>query len=192
MTALKYGASVAVAGLLALLVWATLAASRGENLVSKIAKGKKPQAPAFALSVLWPHAETWPPAAHAALVDGKLALADLRGRPVVVNFWASWCIPCREEAPRLRAAAQAHAGTVLFLGVDVQDLSGDARRFAGKYHMNYLSVRDKGDSTYRAYGLTGVPETYYLDARGRIVAHSPGEVTRSDLEEGIAAAVASR
>ena len=188
MTALRYCASALVLGLLALLVYATLAAGRGRSLVEQISEGKKPPAPAFALGVLWPHTETWPKDAVAALGDGRLSLSELRGHPVVLNFWASWCVACKEEAPLLHAAARAHAGNVLFLGLDIQDLSGDARDFARQYRMNYVSVRDGGGGTYSAYGLTGVPETYYIDARGRIVAHSPGEVSRSDLEQGIAAA----
>lgn len=184
---LKYGALALVAAALALLVWATLAASRGQNLVEKIAAGKKPAAPSFDLSVLWPHTGTWPKALAPALADGKLSLAELRGRPVVLNFWASWCTACKEEAPVLRAGARAHAGKVLFLGLDVQDLSGDARGFARSNGMNYVSVRDKGNAMYQAYGLTGVPESYFIDARGRIVAHIPGGVSRSTLEQGIAA-----
>src|SRR5205823_12339220 len=138
------------------------------------------------LSVLWPHAETCPPRATAAIADGRLALSELRGHPVVLNFWASWCIPCRDEGPILHAGALRHRGRVVFVGVDVQDLTGDARAFARKYRMNYVSLRDNGDSTYRAYGLTGVPETY-IDARGRAVAHAIGVVSTARLEQGIAA-----
>jgi cytochrome c biogenesis protein CcmG/thiol:disulfide interchange protein DsbE len=110
----------------------------------------------------------------------------------VVNFWASWCIPCKREAPRLTASARAHRGQVAFLGLDIQDFKSDARGFLGHFETNYVSVRDGGDSTYRRYGLTGVPETYYLDRRGRIVAHSVGEVSSRELEQGIAQAMASR
>jgi cytochrome c biogenesis protein CcmG/thiol:disulfide interchange protein DsbE len=123
--------------------------------------------------------------ARAALDDGRVSLAELRGHPVVLNFWASWCVPCKAEAPRLAAAAKAHAGDVLFLGIDVQDFKSDARRFLTKYEANYVSVRDGGDSTYSAYGLTGLPETYYLDRPGRILAHSVGEVSKTELEQGI-------
>jgi cytochrome c biogenesis protein CcmG/thiol:disulfide interchange protein DsbE len=175
-----------VAGLLGLLVWATLAAGHGQSFVAKIGAGKNPQAPPFALGVLWPVAQTWPPAAVPALADGKLALAELRGRPVVLNFWASWCGPCRDEAPILRASALRHRGQVVFVGIDVRDLSSDARSFLRKYRVNYVSVRDRADETWNDYGLTGVPETYYLDPRGRTVAHSPGAVSRQTLEQGIA------
>lgn len=184
---IKYSAILLVAAALALLVWATLAASRGQNLVEKIAAGKTPPAPAFDLDLLWNETQTWPTGVLPALADGRLSLAELRGRPVVLNFWASWCTACRQEAPVLRAGARAHAGRVLFLGVDIQDLSGDARGFARNNGMNYVSVRDRGNDMYQAYGLTGVPENYFVDARGRIVAHIPGAVSRATLEQGIAA-----
>lgn len=184
---LKYLTLLLVASVLALLVWATLAASRGQNLVEKIAAGKKPTAPAFSLDVLWPQTATWPKGLRPALLDGKLSLAELRGWPVVLNFWASWCTACKEEAPILRAGAHAQAGKVVFLGLDVQDLSGDARGFARANGMNYVSVRDGGNSMYQAYGLTGVPESYFIDPRGRIVAHIPGAVSRTTLAQGIAA-----
>jgi cytochrome c biogenesis protein CcmG/thiol:disulfide interchange protein DsbE len=174
-----------VVGLLALLVWRLTQSSRGSDLVSAIRADKKPPAPAFRLPVIWPHSETWPSALRPLLAAGKLSPAELRGRPLIINFWASWCVPCREEARRLAASAQAHAGKVVFLGVDVQDFTGDARRFLRKYQVNYVSVRDGSGSTYDGYGLTGVPETYYVDSRGRIVAHSPGEVSRRELEDGV-------
>jgi len=169
------------------LVWATLAAGRGSSLVARIAAGKKPAAPSFELDVLWPHSETWPPPLKAALVDSKVDLRELRGQPVVVNFWASWCIPCRQEAPLLHAAARRHRGQVAFLGVDVKDFTSDGLAFARKYKINYVSLRDgNGGKTWNAYGLTGVPETYFIDAQGRIVSHIPGAVSSETLEEGIA------
>jgi cytochrome c biogenesis protein CcmG/thiol:disulfide interchange protein DsbE len=174
-----------VVGLLALLAWRLFDKGKGRELVSAIAADKRPVAPGFDLPVLWKHRETWPVSVRAALDDGRVSLAELRGHPVVLNFWASWCVPCKAEAPRLAAAAKAHAGDVLILGIDVQDFKSDARRFLTKYGANYVSVRDGGDSTYSAYGLTGLPETYYLDRRGRILAHSVGEVSKTKLEQGI-------
>jgi cytochrome c biogenesis protein CcmG/thiol:disulfide interchange protein DsbE len=178
-----------VAGILGLLVWATLSAGGGSSLVSRIAAGEAPSAPSFSLEVLWPRAETWPAATRRRLADGRVDLSELRGRPVVINFWASWCIPCRDEAPILNASARAHAGDVVFLGIDVQDLRRDALAFSREFDTPYVSVRDRGNSTYEDYGLTGVPETYYLDAGGRIVAHAPGPISRATLEQGIAQAI---
>jgi cytochrome c biogenesis protein CcmG/thiol:disulfide interchange protein DsbE len=174
-----------VVGLLALLIWRVIDQGRGAHLVSLIREGKKPPAPSFVLPVLWDRSDTWPEDARQALADGKLSPAELRGRPVVVNFWASWCVPCKKEAPLLAMSARAHRGKVIFLGIDVQDFKGDARRFLKRYDTPYVSVRDGSGSTYDDYGLTGVPETYWFDARGRIVTHYPGEITGTQLEEGI-------
>jgi cytochrome c biogenesis protein CcmG/thiol:disulfide interchange protein DsbE len=189
---LKAAAMALVVGLLALLAWATLAAGKGSSLVAQIAAGEAPSAPAFELEVIWPRTETWPPELLAATADGKLSLAELRGRPVVLNFWASWCIPCRDEAPILNASANAHRGEVVFVGIDVQDLRSDALSFLREFDVVYVSVRDDANETYRAYGLTGVPETYYVSADGRIIAHSPGAISRTSLEAGIEQAIEGR
>jgi cytochrome c biogenesis protein CcmG, thiol:disulfide interchange protein DsbE len=186
---LRLAALSVVVGLFGLLAWATLSAGRGNSLVARIAAGEAPPAPSFSLEVLWRRAETWPVAARRRLADGRLDLRELGGRPVVLNFWASWCIPCRDEAPILNASARAHAGEVVFLGVDVQDLKSDALAFSREFDTPYVSVRDRGNRTYEDYGLTGVPETYYLDAGGRIVSHAPGAISRTSLEQGIAQAI---
>jgi cytochrome c biogenesis protein CcmG, thiol:disulfide interchange protein DsbE len=189
---LRLAAGALVVSLLVLLVWALLHSSRGVGFVRQIAEGKRPPAPAFTLRVIWPHSETWPASAAGLLADGSLSLRELRGRPVVVNFFASWCVACKDEAPLLHAEAQAQAGKVLFLGVDVQDLTSDARNFARKYDVNFVAVRDGSNAIYSDYGLTGVPETYFIDARGRAVAHIPGEATRATLERGIASITSAR
>jgi cytochrome c biogenesis protein CcmG, thiol:disulfide interchange protein DsbE len=141
--------------------------------------------------VLWPRAETWPASTRNALTDEEVSLSELRGFPIVLNFWASWCIPCGREAPRLNASARAHRGEVVFLGLDVKDFSDDARKFLRKHDTNYVSVRDGGSQSYDAYGLTGLPETYFLDGRGRIVAHKLGEIRHGELESGVTRALGS-
>jgi cytochrome c biogenesis protein CcmG/thiol:disulfide interchange protein DsbE len=179
-----------VFALLLLLIGSMVSKNRGSALVSEIAAGKKPAAPGFTEKVVWSYAPTWPETARSFLSAGAVSLAELRGRPVVLNFWASWCVPCKQEAPLLAAIARRYAGRVLFLGVDDQDLRSSAQHFASKYGMDYASVADESQSLYSAYGVTGFPETYFIDARGRIVAHSPGEVLRGDLLKGIGAALA--
>jgi len=176
-----------VAGLLALLVWRVVHAGGGGRLVAEVRSGRKPAAPQFTLPVLWPRAETWAKETRRAPADGQLSLRELRGNPVVINFWASWCSPCKHEAPLLAASARAHAGKVAFLGIDVQDFSSDARKFVKRFDTPYVSVHAGGGKSgvYEDYGLTGVPETYWLDARGRIIAHYPGEISRDQLEAGI-------
>lgn len=174
-----------VLALLTLLVWRLVAAHRGAALVNAIRTGKRPPAPAFMLPLIWRETSTWPAPLRHLLAGQTLQLRGLRGYPVVVNFWASWCVPCKQEAPRLNTAAQHHAGSVAFLGIDVQDLTSDARTFLRHHHVRYPSLRDNGGATYDGYGLTGVPETYWIDRRGRIVAHYAGPVSSSQLEAGI-------
>ncbi|MGZ4413922.1 MAG: TlpA family protein disulfide reductase [Gaiellaceae bacterium] len=180
-----------IGALLALMGWATLVSGEGKTLVSKIAAGDRPAAPELTLEVLWSGSRPAPRPLRSGLAGGKLSLAGLRGRVAVLNFWASWCGPCRSEAPLLAGAARTYPG-VVFLGVDVKDLSGDAKGFLRRLVVPYPSLRDLGDKAYNAFGLTGVPETYYLDRKGRLVAHDAGPVTRESLSAGIAAASTSR
>lgn len=175
-----------VAALFALLVWKVAYGSSGAGLVAAIKKGQQPAAPSFDLPVIWSRPGIWPARVRPALADDRVQLDELRGTPVVLNFWASWCIPCKEEAPFLAAAARAHRREVAFLGVDIQDFTSDAHRFLRKLDVPYSSVRETGDKIHTAYGLTGVPETYYIDGRGRIVAHARGAVSREELERDIA------
>ena len=180
-----------VAALLSLLVWTVARGSPGSGLVAAIARGDTPVAPSFDLPVIWDPPAIWPRRARPALADKHVRLEELRGTPVVLNFWASWCIPCKEEAPLLAASARAHRRDVAFLGVDMQDFTSDARRFLNKLDVPYPSVRETGNEVHTAYGLTGVPETYYIDGRRRIVAHATGAVSREELERDIAALLAS-
>jgi cytochrome c biogenesis protein CcmG/thiol:disulfide interchange protein DsbE len=188
---LQLGAVTLVVALLGLLLWKIAFQENGAGLVAAVRAGKTPAAPSFDLPVLWERDETWPQELRPALRDRRVRLEELRGHPVVLNFWASWCVPCGKEAPALAASAKAHAGEVAFLGIDIQDFVADAHRFLRRHDVPYVSVRDKGNRLYSAYGLTGIPETYYLDARGRVVAHSLGEVSRDVLESGIAEARSS-
>jgi cytochrome c biogenesis protein CcmG, thiol:disulfide interchange protein DsbE len=175
-----------VAALLSLLVWTVARGSPGAGLVAAIERGDRPAAPSFDLPVIWNRPGIWPQRARLALADNRVRLGELGGTPVVLNFWASWCIPCKEEAPFLAAAARAHRREVAFLGIDIQDFTFDARRFLRRLGVPYPSVRETGDTTHRAYGLTGVPETYYIDGRGRIVGRATGAVSREELEREIA------
>lgn len=183
-----------VAGLLTLLVWRVVTDRRGDQLVRELRAGKKVAAPQFTLPVIWALAETWPKDAQRALSDGRLSASELRGHSVVINFWASWCVPCKNEAPLLAASARAHAGNVAFLGIDVQDFASDARRFLKRFDTPYVSVQAGGDTSgvYDEYGLTGLPATYWLDGHGRIVARHAGEISRRQLENGIDATLRTK
>lgn len=178
-------AIVFVAGLLGLLIWKVVVGSPGAGFVSAIESGDKPPAPVFDLPVIWDRTGLWPVSVRDAADDGRVSLVELRGYPVVLNFWASWCIPCKEEAPYFAAAARAHRGKVAFLGLDVQDFVRDARHFLDRLDVPYASVRDGTPKSYSAYGLTGVPETYFIDTRGRVIDHALGAMSRRELEASI-------
>ena len=109
--------------------------------------------------------------------DGVIALEDLRGKPVLVNFWASWCVPCEAEAGYLEAAHRAYGEEVHFLGVNVKDAHSDAMAFVDRYDVSYRQVRDESLEWYEAFGLTGQPETFLIDAEGEVVEHVTGEFT---------------
>ena len=189
--AVRAAAAALVVVLLGLLVWDLVRSDSGASFVTRIGQGKRPPAPQFTLPVLFDRRGTWPPSARASVDDGKLTLSELRGVPVVLNFWASWCIPCREEARAFRAVAAKYAGRVAFLGLDAQDLTSAARAFLRRYDPNYVSVRDGSDRTYRAYGTTGFPETYFIDREGRTRLHAVGGVSRADLDRYVRELIAT-
>jgi len=120
--------------------------------------------------------------------EGTGSLADYRGRWVLVNFWASWCEPCREEAPVLERFHRANADRdVTVLGINLDDASDDARAFVDEFDLTYPQLRD-GDGRERrqAYGMTGFPESFLVDPEGRIalIHRGPvdGEFLRTEVE----------
>ena len=192
LAAAQASAVLFVASLLGLLVWKMVHQSSGAGLVAAIERGDRPDAPGFDLPLIWDRSGAWPERARGALADKSVSLQELGGTPVVLNFWASWCIPCKDEAPDLAAEAAHHRDRVAFLGLDVQDFVLDARRFLNRQDVPYPSVRDGEDDVYKSYGLTGLPETFYIDARGRILAHAVGAVSRAELERDIALLLTSK
>jgi cytochrome c biogenesis protein CcmG/thiol:disulfide interchange protein DsbE len=117
--------------------------------------------------------------------EGEVSMSDLRGKPVVLNFWASWCIPCRDEAPLLEAAHERYGDRISFLGIDIRDARSDALEFVEEYGLTYPSVRDEGMRVYADYGLTGQPETFFVDSDGVLVKHVPGPVDQDTLLQAI-------
>jgi len=117
---------------------------------------------------------------------GQGSIADYRGRWVLVNLWASWCIPCRQEAPVLDRFARRYRGhDVSVLGIDVQDNSDDALAFLREYGVDYRQLRSIGDERSAAFGSTGVPENFLVDPRGRLALIWRGPVDQSFLERNV-------
>lgn len=118
---------------------------------------------------------------------GTRSLEDYRGEVVVLNFWASWCEPCREESPlldRWHRRIEPRGGTVL--GVDVLDVTTDARDFIRKYGLSYPMLRDGDGDTREAFGIVGFPETFVIDRRGRIAAARRGPVDEAFMRREVA------
>jgi len=116
-----------------------------------------------------------------ALDGGPASLAALRGRPVVLNFWASWCAPCRQEEEPLKAAALRLEGRVAFLGVDFRDSPAAARATQDRVRYPY-PVGSAGDGAPALYGVTAPPETFFLDSRGVVVARFVGPLDASLID----------
>lgn len=96
--------------------------------------------------------------------DKTLSSEDLKGQPVVVNFWASWCIPCREEAPLLERTWREYKDEdVIFLGVNIKDADTDAKAFIEEFNITYPNVRDVDEVLVRGLGVKGLPETFFID-----------------------------
>lgn len=107
---------------------------------------------------------------------GTLSSSELRGSPVVINFWASWCDPCNQEAPDLEATwKQYRAKGVRVVGVDYEDQPADAQAFLSRYGITYPSVVDRGGELATTFGVRGVPETFFIDAQFHFFAIGQGE-----------------
>ena len=162
-------AGFVVVGLLALL-WFGL--QQKEIAGSKVVNVPFKNAPDFSLG----------------LFDGStftLSSTLQTGKPVVLNFWASWCGPCADEAPVLQDAARRYADRVTFVGIDVQDLDTDARAFARKYAITYPMGSGNAGPISIQYGMRGVPETYFIAPDGRLI-RKWNTLTAADLEQFLA------
>jgi cytochrome c biogenesis protein CcmG/thiol:disulfide interchange protein DsbE len=181
---------LAAVAFVALLVYGLTTKATNSTIDDALSRGEAVPAPGFTLSPLADGREAGAAWSRAA-ADGEVSLRELRGTPLVLNFWASWCDPCRAEAKRLETSWKEQDG-VLFLGLDVQDAREDARDFISQFGLTFPHVRDPGNDTQRAWGVTGLPETYFIAADGRVVGHVIGTVDEQQLAEGIAAAKAGR
>ena len=120
---------------------------------------------------------------------GRVQVDANRGRPMVINFWASWCGPCRQEAPILEAMWQAYKDRVDFIGVDIRDFNGDGRDFVEQYGLTFPMAYDGPATTWETWGIQALPETFVVDADGNIVGHMNIIEHPSMLEDAIAKAV---
>ena len=116
-------------------------------------------------------------------LDGPpVRLADLRGRVVVLNFWASWCAPCREETPALKAFYQRYGDRVAFYAVNVAEPVDTVRAFLAEFGATYPVLLDRDKAVYHRYRVTGYPETFWIDEEGIVRVHWRGPMTLDDME----------
>ena len=116
---------------------------------------------------------------------GHVSLASYAGKPVIVNFFASWCGPCRTETPLLAQYYSSHHDSVHMIGVDANDSRTAALAFTKKYGVSYPVGSDPAATTAGAYGVVAMPQTYFLNARHKVVDHVYGKVTAGSLAQGV-------
>jgi cytochrome c biogenesis protein CcmG, thiol:disulfide interchange protein DsbE len=162
-----------VLALVALLAYGLSQNEPDRSVEDALARGELERAPALELPKL--------------SGGGRGSLADYRGDVVVLNFWASWCEPCREESPMLERWHRRMAGkggTVL--GVDVLDVTGDAEDFIDEYGLSYPMLKDKDGDALEAFGVVAYPETFVIDRDGRITAVRRGPVDDAFMRTEVA------
>ena len=166
-------AIVGVLALIALLAYGLASNEPDRGIERALAAGERVAAPPLELPRLFG--------------GGRGSLADYRGRVVVLNFWASWCVPCREESPLLQRWHEriSAGGRATVLGVDILDVTDDARGFAREYGLTYPMLRDGDGDSLDDYGVVAYPETFVIDRRGRIAAARRGPVDEAFLREEV-------
>jgi cytochrome c biogenesis protein CcmG/thiol:disulfide interchange protein DsbE len=123
---------------------------------------------------------------------GRLRLADFQGKPLVVNFWASYCIPCRKEFPAFAALQKKYRAQGLqIVGINFKDLVGDAQQFAKQHHATWDLARD-GDDVGRSYGVRAIPQTFFINSAGKIVSRFYGAPATDKFDAQVRRIVTSK
>ena len=174
-----------------LLAWGLLSPASTRGIDGALAQGRLAPAPPLALPVLV-RGDGGPKLSRLlreAQTDGRVDLAELRGHVVVVNFWASWCIPCLLEAPLLEEEwAELKRDGVVLLAVDTQDTSHGARRFLDYFESTFPMVEDSEREANDAWQISRLPQTFFITPRGQIAAHVTGVISPGLMEQGVTAA----
>ena len=173
-SAVPVAVAVLAAALIGLLLYGVVSRKDDQTLDAAVTRGEWPPAPGMDVRL---------PALDG---DGSRSLGELRGRVVVLNFWASWCEPCEAEAPALQQAhdrLRRDGGTVL--GVTYKDSADESRAFMRRHRLSYPSVRDDRLQLAPRYGTNKLPETFVIDREGRIVALSRGQIDEAFLTRAI-------
>lgn len=131
-------------------------------------------APTFTLPVLEPYQKDW---------GQEFGVSDTHDKPILLNIWASWCIPCRTEAQLLESYWQKHREKVLFLGVNVQDKKSEALAFIKEFNQTFPSVYDERGRIALDYGYYGVPETFVINKEGKVLVRHAGALSPQDIEK---------
>lgn len=186
-------ALVAAVALLGIGASRMLAEAPGDAIHQAVAQGRPAPAPAFEVAVLTAGdlgaaPRRWWRVAR----NGRVSLAELRGTPVVINFWTARCLPCRQEGPLLERAVDDAGHGLLMLGVGSATSAPQARKFVNDLGLSFPQLFDGAGQTARRWGVDGVPETFFLTRDGEIVGHVVGAATAVELRRGVAAAVSGR